>query len=53
MQNNERYYGGTQMVLWKNRTSIIVKAHRLSTVKNADNIIVLETEIVEQETINS
>ena len=32
----------------ENRTSIIV-AHRLSTVKNADNIIVLENgEIVEQ-----
>jgi ATP-binding cassette subfamily B protein len=35
-------------IFMQNRTSIIV-AHRLSTVKNADNIIVLENgEIVEQ-----
>ncbi|MBB3123372.1 ATP-binding cassette subfamily B protein [Mesoflavibacter sabulilitoris] len=46
--NNERVIMEKLNDFIKNRTSVIV-AHRLSTVKNADNIIVLENgEIVEQ-----
>ena len=46
--NNEKVIMENLNEFIKNRTSIIV-AHRLSTVKNADNIIVLENgEIVEQ-----
>lgn len=46
--NNEKIIMENLNGFIKNRTSIIV-AHRLSTVKNADNIIVLENgEIVEQ-----
>lgn len=46
--NNEKVIMENLNEFIKNRTSVIV-AHRLSTVKNADNIIVLENgEIVEQ-----
>ncbi len=46
--NNEKVIMEKLNEFIKNRTSVIV-AHRLSTVKNADNIIVLENgEIVEQ-----
>ena len=46
--NNEKVIMENLNIFMQNRTSIIV-AHRLSTVKNADNIIVLENgEIVEQ-----
>lgn len=46
--NNEKFIMKNLNEFMKNRTSIII-AHRLSTVKNADNIIVLENgEIVEQ-----
>ena len=46
--NNEKVIMENLNGFIKNRTSVIV-AHRLSTVKNADNIIVLEDgEIVEQ-----
>ncbi|MDO6491219.1 MULTISPECIES: peptidase domain-containing ABC transporter [unclassified Cellulophaga] len=46
--NNEKVIMENLNDFIKNRTSIII-AHRLSTVKNADNIIVLENgEIVEQ-----
>ena len=46
--NNEKVIMQNLNEFIKNRTSVIV-AHRLSTVKNADNIIVLENgEIVEQ-----
>jgi ATP-binding cassette, subfamily B, bacterial len=46
--NNEKVIMENLNSFMQNRTSIIV-AHRLSTVKNADNIIVLENgEIVEQ-----
>ncbi|MFH4968984.1 peptidase domain-containing ABC transporter [Gaetbulibacter sp. M240] len=46
--NNEKIIMKNLNGFIKNRTSVIV-AHRLSTVKNADNIIVLENgEIVEQ-----
>lgn len=46
--NNEKVIMENLNSFIKNRTSVIV-AHRLSTVKNADNIIVLENgEIVEQ-----
>ncbi len=46
--NNEKVIMEKLNLFLKNRTSIIV-AHRLSTVKNADNIIVLENgEIVEE-----
>jgi ATP-binding cassette subfamily B protein len=46
--NNEKIIMTNLNEFIKTRTSIIV-AHRLSTVKNADNIIVLENgEIVEQ-----
>jgi len=46
--NNEKVIMENLNGFIKNRTSVIV-AHRLSTVKNADNIIVLENgEIVEQ-----
>jgi ATP-binding cassette subfamily B protein len=46
--NNEKVIMENLNDFMKNRTSIII-AHRLSTVKNADNIIVLENgEIVEQ-----
>lgn len=46
--NNEKVIMENLNNFIKNRTSVIV-AHRLSTVKNADNIIVLENgEIVEQ-----
>ncbi|MDC9721218.1 MAG: peptidase domain-containing ABC transporter [Urechidicola sp.] len=46
--NNEKIIMENLNVFLKDRTSIII-AHRLSTVKNADNIIVLEEgEIVEQ-----
>jgi ATP-binding cassette subfamily B protein len=48
--NNERIIMNKLRVLFKDKTVIIV-AHRLSTVKNADNIIVLEKgKIVEQGT---
>lgn len=48
--NNEKAIVENLDVFFKNRTVIVV-AHRLSTVKNADNIIVLEKgEIVEQGT---
>jgi ATP-binding cassette subfamily B protein len=46
--NNEKAIIENLDKFFKNRTVIVV-AHRLSTVKNADNIIVLERgEIVEQ-----
>lgn len=46
--NNEKVIMGKLNNFIKNKTAIIV-AHRLSTVKNADNIIVLDNgEIVEQ-----
>jgi ATP-binding cassette subfamily B protein len=46
--NNEKVIMENLNGFMQNRTSVIV-AHRLSTVKNADNIIVLENgEIVEQ-----
>jgi len=46
--NNEKIIMENLDSFIKNRTSVII-AHRLSTVKNADNIIVLENgEIVEQ-----
>ncbi|AUC77828.1 peptidase domain-containing ABC transporter [Olleya sp. Bg11-27] len=46
--NNEKVIMENLNNFIKNRTSVII-AHRLSTVKNADNIIVLENgEIVEQ-----
>ena len=45
--NNERVIMDNLQAFFKNRTSIVV-AHRLSTVKNADQIVVLEKgEIVE------
>jgi len=48
--NNERTIIENLNKFFKNRTVIVV-AHRLSTVKNADNIIVLEKgEVVEQGT---
>ena len=48
--NNEKVILENLDSFFKNRTAIVV-AHRLSTVKNADNIIVLEKgEIVEQGT---
>jgi len=48
--NNEKAIMEKLNVFLKGRTSIIV-AHRLSTVKNADNIIILENgEVVEQGT---
>ena len=48
--NNEKVIMENLTEFFENRTVIVV-AHRLSTVKNADNIVVLEHgEIIEQGT---
>lgn len=50
--NNERYIIENLERFFRNRTVIVV-AHRLSTVKNADNIIVLDKgQVIEQGTHN-
>ena len=58
MQNLEKFFSGSSgqslpssQTLTNSRKTVVVVAHRLSTVRNADQIVVLEKgEIIEQGT---